>query len=112
MKLIEEPLRALLELPRIRESLLEPTLAHELGHFFAAGDRDIRDGYQEAWLRHATGPTDNPDGHDIECVMYKGRDARFYIDKIIAIRFRAIVFCDPCRERFGLVRSRLRPAWF
>jgi hypothetical protein len=101
-------LRALSELPVIREALLAPTVAHELGHFLAVGDTNIRDGYQAPWLRHATGPEDNPEKHDVSCVMYKGRSARFYVEKLIAIRGRLVVFCDACREQMGC-RRRPRP---
>lgn len=83
------------------EAALLPTIAHELGHFFAPGDRDVRDGYQAPWLRHATGPDDNPEGHGVECVMYKGRDAAFYVRKVLAVRGRLVRFCDRCRERLG-----------
>src|SRR5690606_12122876 len=46
--------------PGLREALLAPTIAHELGRFFAPGDLHVRDGYDQPWLRHATGPADNP----------------------------------------------------
>lgn len=86
------------------EAALLPTIAHELGHFLAPGDLDIRDGYQAPWTRHATGPDDNPDEHGVECVMYKGRDAAFYVRKLVAARGRLIRFCDRCRERLGCRR--------
>ncbi len=97
----ERPLRRLCELPGIREALLAPTLAHEFGHFLAPGDLDVRDGYQEGWLRHATGPRDNPEAHQVSCCMYKGRGLRFYLDKLLAIRGRLVRFCDPCRKQLG-----------
>ncbi|MCW8140512.1 MAG: hypothetical protein KIT58_16560, partial [Planctomycetota bacterium] len=86
------------------EAILLPTIAHELGHFFAPGDRDVRDGYQAPWLRHATGPGDNPEGHGVECVMFKGRDAAFYARKALATGGRLVRFCDRCRERLGCGR--------
>lgn len=96
------PLAALARLPGLREALLAPTIAHELGHCFAPGDRDVRDGYDRPWLQHATGPDDNPDGHGVECVLYKGRGPGFYLQKLVATRGRLIVFCDACREKLGL----------
>lgn len=101
-----EPLEALSRLPGLREALLAPTIAHELGHCFAPGDPDVRDGYDQPWLRHATGPADNPEGHDLECCLYKGRGPRFYLEKLLATRGRLIVFCDPCREKLGLPARR------
>lgn len=88
------------------EVALLPTIAHELGHFLAPGDLDVRDGYQAPWTRHATGPDDNPEGHGVECVMYKGRDAAFYARKLLATRGRLIRFCDRCRERLGCAGRR------
>ncbi|MCO5165521.1 MAG: hypothetical protein M9894_04015 [Planctomycetes bacterium] len=90
------------------EAIVLPTIAHELGHFFAPGDRDIRDGYQAPWLRHATGPDDNPEGHGVECVMFKGRDAAFYARKALATGGRLVRFCDRCRERLGCRGSARR----
>jgi hypothetical protein len=87
-----------------RELALLPTIAHELGHFFAPGDLDVRDGYQAPWTRHATGPDDNPDRHGVECVMFKGRDPAFFARKLLATRGRLIRFCDGCRERLGCRR--------
>ena len=109
LRLLRIPLKVLCELPFVREALLAPTIAHELGHFFAPGDLNVRDGYQEAWLSHSTGPNDNPDGHALECVMYKGRDARFYVEKALAIRGRLVVFCDGCREKLGTQWVRSPP---
>lgn len=87
------------------EVIVLPTLAHELGHFFAPGDLDIRDGYQREWLQHATGPDDNPARHELECVMYKGRDAAFYVRKLLAVRGRLVRFCDACRAKLGCRRE-------
>ena len=94
-------LEATLEAPGIREAILAPTIAHELGHFFAPGDLDIRDGYETEWMRHATGPDDNPENHGIECCMYKGRTPSFYVRKVLAIRGRLVIFCDECRRQLG-----------
>ncbi len=96
------------DLPAVRERLIEPTLAHEFGHFLAPGDRDVKDGYQEPWLRHATGERDNPDGHALDCCMYKGRGLRFYLQKALATRGRLVRFCEPCRERLGCPRAPRR----
>lgn len=83
------------------EAVLLPTLAHELGHFFAPGDLDIRDGYQAPWLAHAEGDDDNPAGHEVDCVMFKGRDLAFYVRKALAVRGRLVRFCEPCRTKLG-----------
>ncbi len=87
--------------PRLAEPFLAATLAHEFGHFLAPGDLDVRDGYQERWLAHATGEQDNPDGHGLECCMYKGRGLEFYVRKLLVTRGRLVRFCDPCREQMG-----------
>lgn len=90
--------------PFVREALIAPTVAHEFGHFLAAGDKNIRDGYETPWLRHATGPDDNPDGHSIDCCMYKqnqGDQVRFWLEKLVSMKGHLVVFCDACRKRMG-----------
>ncbi|MGE0707842.1 MAG: hypothetical protein AB7N76_12965 [Planctomycetota bacterium] len=102
--------RALSRVRELRERLLAPTIAHELGHFLAPGDRDVRDGYQRPWLQHATGPDDNPEGHGVECCMFKGRDLRFWVEKVLSTRGRLVLFCDACRKQLGCdPRRRWRP---
>jgi hypothetical protein len=109
---LAEPLRRLLEAGRpalerllasrlVREAAIVSTLAHELGHFLAPGDLDVRDGYDRPWLRHATSPEDNPEGHGLECVMFKGRSLDFYLRKVVAMRGRLVRFCDACRTKLG-----------
>ncbi len=95
-------LRGLLRLPGVREAIVAPTVAHELGHFLAPGDGDIRDGYQAPWIKHATSEDDNPDGHGIECCMHKGGSVSAILRKLAAQQGRLIAFCDTCRERLGL----------
>lgn len=104
LRALRAALVRLLDRPALAALAIEPTLAHELGHFFAPGDLDVKDGYQAPWLRHAEADDRNPEGHRVECVMFKGRDAAFYLRKLAATRGRLVVFCDPCRAKLGCPR--------
>jgi hypothetical protein len=113
LKRNKERLLGALELPYLREAIISPTIAHEFGHFLAPGDPDIRDGYQKPWLKHATGPEDNPENHTIDCCMYKGRSLDFYAKKalrMIRMGGRLVVFCDNCRAKLGCAKDAAPPA--
>jgi hypothetical protein len=95
---LAEPLRRVVDDTPVRALALHATAVHEFGHFLAPGTKDVRAAKDLAG-RLGNGE-DEPEKHDLRCIMFTPRDVRSVWAKVRAFP-HILQFCDRCRERLG-----------